>query len=407
MSCAAGPENRSQLCVGISPNVQGYRCNYCWGVVERYSRTKQTIAARRLSVSNMLDVKKAHEIQRGWSLRAQIIVQDLLIEMLNRRSVKPQKFALVMCGSIQRKEACPFSDVDCFALVEKEEYVGIVKLAAEDTQNQLEVVGTYWEGEDSRGSAMRIYDGFHFCHGGLSPEKMCATPEGMIDYIDGESEANSHILDALGGTFVYGKRSLFEDFAKRARVFKDENGPNSVKRKALESLYKYLEAENKDKPYRLEENKEFTIIKDRLYRPAQQVIKCVAQYYGIIDVETRSQLQKLAAQGHTSTQVNTFLDTYLNHVARLRLKNHMKWGREYEIIYFKIPAQPKTEEAELIRQKKFPLTEGAEKLQVQKLMYASEAVRGLGNEFYRQKSKRGLLAYKKNPFMTNSPLEYV
>ena len=200
---------------------------------------------------------------------------------------------------------------------------------------------------------------------------------------------------------------MFEDFATRARVFKDENGPNSVKRKALESSYKYLEAENKDKPYRLEENKEFTIIKDRLYRPAQQVIKCVAQYYGIIDVETRSQLQKLAAQGHTSTQVNTFLDTYLNHVARLRLKNHMKWGREYEIIYFKIPAQPKTEEAELIRQKKFPLTEGAEKLQVQKLMYASEAVRGLGNEFYRQKSKRRLLAYKKNPFMTNSPLEYV
>jgi hypothetical protein len=68
------------------------------GLVERYSRTKQTIAARRLSVSNMLDVKKAHEIQRGWSLRAQIIVQDLLIEMLNRRSVKPPKFALVMCG---------------------------------------------------------------------------------------------------------------------------------------------------------------------------------------------------------------------------------------------------------------------------------------------------------------------
>ena len=83
------------------------------------------------------------------------------------------------------------------------------------------------------------------------------------------------ILDALGDTFVYGKRSVFEDFAKRARVFKDQNGPNSVKRKALESLYKYLEAENKDKPYRLEENKEFTIIKDRLYRPAQQVIKCV------------------------------------------------------------------------------------------------------------------------------------
>ena len=65
MSCAAGPENWSQHCVGIGPNVQGYRCNYCWGVIERYSRTKQTIAARRLSVSNMLDVKKAHDIQRG------------------------------------------------------------------------------------------------------------------------------------------------------------------------------------------------------------------------------------------------------------------------------------------------------------------------------------------------------
>ena len=98
MSCAAGPENWSQHCVGISPNVHGYRCNYCWGVVERYSRTKETIAARRLSIANMFDVKKAHDIQRGWSLRAQIIVQDLFIEMLNRRSVKPPKFAYPGCA---------------------------------------------------------------------------------------------------------------------------------------------------------------------------------------------------------------------------------------------------------------------------------------------------------------------
>lgn len=399
MKCAAGNTgNLSVNCIGTNPKDTGYRCVFCKGVVERYARTRKDIAARRQSVANLMDIKKSHEVQRGWSERAQIIVQDLFIEMLNRRSVKPPQVALVMCGSIQRKEACPYSDVDCFALVGRSEYADVVKLAAGDVQNQLEVVGTYWEGEGSR-----IYDGFHFCKGGLSPEKMCATPEGMIDFIEQEAEANGHILDALGGTFFYGKRSLFDEFAGRAKVFRQETGATSLRQKALDALKKYLDPETKDKPFRAKENADFTIIKDRLYRPAQQVIKCVAQYYGVSDVETRNQLQKLKTIGKVSTQVLNFLEGYLNDVARLRISNHMKWGREYEIIYFTKPAKPTAEEAELIKKDKFPLTTGAQLQQVKKLMGESEAIRALGNEFYQQMSQTGFFVRKKNPFMTTNP----
>ena len=403
MSCAAGNTgNMSVNCIGTNPRQGGYRCVYCRGVVKRYGRTRDNIQARRQSVADMMDVKRAHEVQRAWSDRAQIIVQDLFIEMLNRRSSRPPAVALVMCGSIQRKEACPFSDVDCFALVGRPDDVEVVKLAAADVQNQLEVVGTYWESEGSR-----IFDGFHFCHGGLSPEKMCATPEGMIDFIDQESEANGHLLDALGGTFFYGKRSLFDDFALRAKTFHQEAGARSAKQKALDSLKKYLDPENKDKPFRAKEDADFTVIKDRLYRPAQQVIKCVAQYHGISEVETRTQVQKLKAAGKLSTQAFNFLDEYLNDVAKLRIANHMKWGREYEIIYFKKPAKPSAEETELIERGTFPVATGADLRHVKALMAHSETIRALGSEFHRQMSKTGLLASKKNPFLSTNPQGFV
>lgn len=385
MKCAAGSLGSfSANCIGTNPKEQGYRCAFCAEVVQRYARTAREVRARRQSVANMVDVKRAHEVQRGWSERAQIIVQDLFIERLNRRSSRPPPLALVMCGSIQRKEACPYSDIDCFALVGRNEGVEAVKLAAADVQNQLEIVGTYWESE-----GCRIYDGFHFCHGGLSPEKMCATPEGMIDFIDRESEANAHLLDALGGTFFYGKRSLF---AERARSYRDDLGKKSVRKEALESLRKYLEPENKDKPYRERENAEFTVIKDRLYRPAQQVIKCVARYFGISDVETRTQVHKLKAAGKLSPQVFDFLEANLNGVAKLRIANHIKWGREYEIVYFTKPARPSAEEAELIKSGKFPLVTGAELRQVKLLMSDSEAIRAPGNAFHQQMTQTGIFA---------------
>jgi hypothetical protein len=399
MKCAAGNMgNLSANCIGTNPREIGYRCAFCKGVVERYARTRKDIGARRQSVENMMELKKSHEVQRGWSERAQIIVQDLFIEMLNRRSSRPPQVALVMCGSIQRKEACPYSDIDCFALVGKTEYVDVVKLAASDVQNQFEVAGTYWECE-----GCRIYDGFHFCHGGLSPEQMCATPEGMIDFIDQEAEANGHLLDALGGTFFYGRRSLYDEFAQRAKLYRQDMGGKSSRQKALDALKKYLDPENKDKPYRAKEHAEFTVIKDRLYRPAQQVIKCVAQYYGISDVETRNQLQQLKSMGKLSAQVFNFLEAYLNDVAKLRIANHLNWGREYEIIYFAKPAKPSAEEAGLIQEGKFPLATGAELRQVKKLMADSEAIRQLGNEFHLQMSKTGFFASKKNPFMTTNP----
>ena len=399
MTCAAGyTGNMSANCIGTNPRDAGYRCTYCKGVVKRYGRTRDNIRARRQSVADMMDVKRSYEVQRAWSDRAQIIVQNLFIEMLNRRSSRPPMVALVMCGSIQRKEACPYSDVDCFALVGKPDDVEVVKLAATDVQNQLEVVGTYWEGEGGR-----LHDGFHFCHGGLSPQHMCATPEGMIDFIDRESDANGHLLDALGGTFVYGRRSLFDDFATRAKAYREESGSKSARQKALDSLKKYLDPENKDKPYRAREDADFTHIKDRLYRPAQQVIKCVAQYHGITDVETRTQVHKLKAMGKLSTQVFGFLDDYLDAVARLRIANHLKWGREYEIVYFKKPAKPSAEEAELIERGTFPVAAGAELRQVKQLMADSETIRALGTEFHRQMSKTGLLASKTNPLLTANP----
>ena len=209
--------------------------------------------------------------------------------------------------------------------------------------------------------------------------------------------------DALGVTFVYGRRSLFDDFATRAKVYREESGSKSARQKALDSLKKYLDPENKDKPYRAREDADFTHIKDRLYRPAQQVIKCVAQYHGITDVETRTQVHKLKAMGKLSTQVFGFLDDYLDAVARLRIANHLKWGREYEIVYFKKPAKPSAEEAELIERGTFPVAAGAALRQVKQLMADSETIRALGTEFHRQMSKTGLLASKTNPLLTANP----
>jgi hypothetical protein len=72
--CAAGHVgNLSVNCVGTNPNEEGYRCHFCAEVVERYARTRQNIRARRNSVTNMIGVKKAFEIQRGHPFAGQRI----------------------------------------------------------------------------------------------------------------------------------------------------------------------------------------------------------------------------------------------------------------------------------------------------------------------------------------------
>ncbi len=359
----------------------------------------------------MIGVKRAYEIQRGWSERAvqKSSCRTLFIESLNLRDheASAARFGHVRFDPAAQ-EACPYSDVDCFGgWVGKNEDVDVIKRAAMDVQNQLEVVGTAWEGTDSSGARHVLHDGFHFCHGGLSPEKMCATPEGMIDFIQGEAGANAHVLDALGGTFFYGKWRVLRGVHRESQgSFVSNRMRLRPSKRPLDSLKKYLADENKDKKYREKENLIFTIIKDRLYRPAQQVVKGVAQFYGITEVETRVQVQKLKAQGKLSTAVFNFLEGYLNDVAKLRIANHTRWGREYEIIYFKNPEKPTKEEAELIQKGKFPLVTGVEKQHVNKLMADSEAIRDLGNEFVRQKSKTGYFVIKKNPFMTSNPHEF-
>ena len=105
--CEAPDNTFDPNCEGPEAGPADFVCQTC--------KLKKTMKARRGSIVGMQGARGQY-LQREWSDRVAMVVQELFDEQIGPRP--PCRYAMCLAGSGARHEASPYSDLDCFLLVE-------------------------------------------------------------------------------------------------------------------------------------------------------------------------------------------------------------------------------------------------------------------------------------------------
>jgi hypothetical protein len=323
-------------CKGLSNNPVAFRCEYCqkqYDLVNAKAKSgavkyKPFVEARRQSVSQMSAAPgiTAARLHNEWTSRVDEIYVSLYARALRRTF--PPVFALCLCGSLARREACPYSDIDSFLLVEElnDEDIEYLRRVGMEVRNCLWGMG---------GDA----NGFQLCRGGLHPINIIETPASLVDQLAAveQTDPGSHLLGIRDSPrFLFGKRSLFKEFEAQVLATKNRDFAGS-KAAALTNL-RNLVARSFQVP-RLTEPA--LNIKEQLYRPVQLLLKDLSAYFGIRATDGRTQVLQLTEFGAMSPTVANYLINLLEDVGRLRTQNHLRAKKENDfLILSQSAAQP-------------------------------------------------------------------
>ncbi len=288
------------------------RCAYCEGV----HRTERSIKKRRDSMSRLLSDNSVSgdSLTLEWTTRAERVITGIYEEMLGG---VPDDWALVLCGSLARRQACPFSDIDAFIVVADEARIDYFVDISEKVKRRLIEAG---------GSS-----GFHFCDGGLEPTKITNTVAELVDFIrnpgdDGDSaggqQRQHQATGMLESRFAMGNETLYREFTTALAT--TAPGVRSSKQTALNSLRNLVD----DQQVMYSHMRAAYFVKDAIYRPVQLICRYVAQYYGITAVDTSAQIQELRRKGHMSPEVGKLFTDVLDMFYRTRVGLHLRTQHE-------------------------------------------------------------------------------
>ena len=316
-------------CKGLSSNPDAYRCGYCKGKYDQiHAKAKSgavkftpKVQARRLSVSMMSDLPgtTAGKLQREWTKRVEHIYATMYERAL--RKTFPPAFALCLCGSLARREACPYSDIDSFLLVEKRtdkdtEYFR--RVGKEVKQCLLEMGGAV--------------NGFLLCRGGLDPINIIETPEDLLNAITDIEihDSGSHLLGIRdSASFMLGKPKLFQRFQDLITAAKSQDMAGK-KNTAIKNLQRLVKSGGAFVLPTLGD--EAINIKEQLYRPVQLLLRDLSAYFGIQATDGRMQVLELTKNNAMSASVANFIVNILEDVGKLRVQNHLRANKENDFL---------------------------------------------------------------------------
>jgi hypothetical protein len=388
-------------CPGPNPpalraDLAAAQCRACAG--------RNYLRDRRLSITNMAGGAVAMsglQLEGAWTQRALTLIQNLYAEFM---PVAPCQYAFCLTGSGARKEACPFSDVDCFIVVDPLAGAGHINTLATASRSVRErLVDMNW-----RGAGPDQDKGFVFCIGGLNPEgwnSVGTPPQRLIDTphaLAGILEANvstgnpamQHVVSGLQeADFGFGHRPLFVDFQREVNLIMGKTCWKLASRPVLS----YKKRQGLDAIRDAVNNPDFQIpaagntrfqIKKEFYRLPQFLAKGLAWYYAVEAVRTLDQIAGLQADHRMSdTNARHFINA-INKAARVRVLSHLHAGSESDHVRTAAhpPPNPNNE---------YVLT-GAELADLQDVIRSLTRLRNLAIEFVRQKDK--FSGKRKNPF---------
>ncbi|MBF5059734.1 tetratricopeptide repeat protein [Candidatus Neptunochlamydia vexilliferae] len=272
----------------------------------------------------------------------------------------PTKFAVFGLGSMARYEMSPYSDVEFGFVIEEDSephrkyfrklshLVELSILSLQETEFLIireRKVGDKWiEGHSFTPSGFSMDKG-------LSPRGMegsyelIGSPDALARFQSPRSAVENIILtnSMATTTFVYGHKSIFEEYQKKAA----STLKPLAKERAITLIRDHL---REFRPY-LEENRaalmSFDAKKD-FYRPIQMMVSGLTLYYGVdeepvINKQERTAgstllgIQKLEKKGIFTQKNSHYLQKVLQQATGWRLKTQLYYGEEKEILSYVKP----------------------------------------------------------------------
>jgi hypothetical protein len=338
-------------CLGLHPNPDAYRCSSC---KTRFATMRAKAIGGAISVKVDLDRSRsqigrkletvgvtANRMHLDWTAKVESIYRDMFIDALAPPK-PPPKFALCICGSLARREACPYSDIDSFLILKETSE----KTLSYFQQVTLQVNQSFLE---LKGEA----NGFRLCTD-LNPQSILETPEGLIEMLEyfelkmGDTAA--HELSVKEARFLYGDLELFQHYEKLVARYKKANRPGTVKQ-AKKSIGQQIKDMTKDLDASKADYDTYLNIKGNLYRVVQVVLRDLAAIWGIEAPEGRTQVLEMVKAGRMSVAVSNLAINLLEDIGKLRLKAQLDQGQHGEGLYLKQPADFKDKGPAMVAKK--------------------------------------------------------
>jgi hypothetical protein len=343
MLCAAPEDQKVALCTGLisMPLWDEYKCSYCAHACararllgERFQSdrakivafmrdpdyTAKHLAQRSLAVPTthlhqaqlsrsekerkgwdkyLKNKNEAHLIgtwaQKQWSRMVEAIVAELFAEQLGDGKA-PCDFAVCITGSLARREACPYSDVECFIIISNSTNADYFTRAGTNVNNLL---FTSLEG-----------------HRGICFDKELApvesaehpavyTPWDWCRWLQKEIENGN---DAKRGVltdfrFIYGNPKLFDEVVGEIRKFRDVM-INQDRLTVIQEFEKEIKGRiagtnwnhGEKSPYR-PSDKGVSHLKYQYYRWLEQIPRYLCEYYKVgVEGERKVKLEVMGAR---------------------------------------------------------------------------------------------------------------
>lgn len=397
-------ENTAPNCKGPQTNVQreerGWSCPYCSIFTQQSDRRNDhlkqiTKLINRTRMGGHKSLRDGNKFVTTGLLQTKTceFVEGMLINLFDDCTAggRPGKFALMVCGSLGRREATLFSDIDCFLIIEDEDTRDFYYNAAVKMSTALTTLG----GD---------FTGFKFCRGGLNPYYVLGTADQIIDQITRLDD--THMNGVYKARFIYGSQRVADDWFNK--VQNRELG-QSDRKLALAELANCLRKKNIDwvdegwKPATPQDA--LLDIKLQLYRPVQIVVEALGQYYGIEsdDNNTRKTVLGLIDNKKMSVEVGNLIFNMMEDIGKLRAYSHVRAGKEFEIIKQRsLTTMDRTPDGQ---RDLFEELEVATRTTTEMVRANIERINRFWNlveAFYREKTKKHSLTHA-NPFKTKRP----
>jgi len=402
LGCKNLPTRKVDTCPGPNPpanraDLLAARCAACAGRIN--------LLARRQSISNMLGATvptTGLQLEAAWTQRVVTIVENLYDDYFQGN--EPCAYTFCLTGSGARKEACPYSDIDCFIVVETGASAGdITALATASKHVRERLVDMNWHGAGPEQDK-----GFVFCIGGLNPEgwnSVGTPPQRLIDKphelagvleanLDTTSQAMAHVVSGLQeADFGFGDQQLFTDFQREIDLIvgktclKMASRPllTLKKRQGMETVRDAVTNPEFDIP---DPNGNRFNIKKGFYRLPQFLSKGLAWYYGIASVRTLDQISALQTGNRLSDSNARHFINAINKAGKVRVKSHLHAQKESDWVRSAANADPNPDN-------EYVLTAN-ELADLKDAIKSLTKLKDLGTDFIGQKEK--FIGKRRNPF---------
>lgn len=286
--------------------------------------------------------------------------QDILTTLINESiwlagEGDPNDFAVMGLGSMARMEASPYSDLEFAFLIQTaspERLAYFQKLSQLLALKMINMGETEYKCLRSPGEADKsiVPSGFSLDIGGLCPSgksgiyELIGTPQQLAEFQTerwaDQNSSETILVNAMTTiSFITGNGELIAAYQQEInRILDREVGgfwPWTWRRlrqdRALELMRSHLE----DFQPRLNQDKidlgAFDIKKE-LYRLPQMVISALALYHGLISANTLIRIEELRRNRMISHQGGDRLKRVLKMILKLRIKAHLFYKKELEIL---------------------------------------------------------------------------